>query len=275
MSCSLNASSTSYVWAQRPWIVLPNEALAIVIICTNSEAILLSSDPRQQTGLSRLVMSKSNALGRKELIAGARCCFFKKFDPAIQRPPKRDFFIFNQLNHVLRIFLQFRKRPAHRIDDDRHKFVKEWLRQPKLLATEADARRRILRSTYPRPSLLGTAPSVRAKVRHRDVIGDHAEGDVVSKLLIGGFGCGSAALVWGNFRCISDLRFARSRRTTASTDRCRNCRCLSCRTWQMRSRPMPVSTCWAGSGVSLPVGVAVVLDEDEVPDFHDAGVCRR
>ena len=35
---------------------------------------------------------------------------------------------------------------------------------------------------------------------------------------------------------------------------------------------MPVSTCWAGSGVSAPVGVAVELDEDEVPDLHDARV---
>ena len=40
----------------------------------------------------------------------------------------------------------------------------------------------------------------------------------------------------------------------------------------MRSKPMPVSTCLAGSGRQFPVGVAVVLDEDQVPDFHDAGV---
>ena len=33
-----------------------------------------------------------------------------------------------------------------------------------------------------------------------------------------------------------------------------------------------MSTCWAGSGCEVAVGVAVVLDEDEVPDFHDARV---
>ena len=49
-------------------------------------------------------------------------------------------------------------------------------------------------------------------------------------------------------------------------------RFLPCSTAVMRSKPMPVSTCLAGSGVSLPVRVAVELDEHQVPDLDHARV---
>ncbi len=38
----------------------------------------------------------------------------------------------------------------------------------------------------------------------------------------------------------------------------------------MRSRPMPVSTEGFGRGSSLPLGVAIELHEDEIPDFDVA-----
>ena len=42
-----------------------------------------------------------------------------------------------------------------------------------------------------------------------------------------------------------------------------------------RSNPIPVSTCCAGRGLERPVGLAVELDEDVVPDLDDVGHGRR
>ena len=49
----------------------------------------------------------------------------------------------------------------------------------------------------------------------------------------------------------------------------------SCKTETMRSRPIPVSTCLAGSGSSSVGLQAVVLDEDQVPQLQVAGAIMR
>ncbi len=99
------------------------------------------------------------------------------------------------------------------------------------------------------------------------MVGDHAVGDVGLVLEVRGIG----------------LRAARG------ADRLEDRRedvgvvvaALALETETSRSKPMPVSTCLAGSGVERAVGLAVELDEDEVPDLDDVGIaavdeaCRR
>ena len=60
-------------------------------------------------------------------------------------------------------------------------------------------------------------------------------------------------------RCASRIALNESMSYTVGTP---------CRTLVRRSRPAPVSTDGAGSGVSVPSAVAVVLHEHDVPDLH-------
>ena len=108
-----------------------------------------------------------------------------------------------------------------------------------------------------------------------NVIGHHAKRNVVPQLRVGRF-----ARV--DRQCWSGVKFAGVTSSPLSESLIvanngvqRSVAKLSLLpwiTWQIRSRPMPVSTCCAGSVGQFADGVAVVLDEDEIPDLHHARV---
>jgi hypothetical protein len=230
---------------------------------------LLRHDAREVDGKAVGVVELEGVLARNAALARS---FVKQRDAAIKRATEADFFVLNQLDHTPRVLPQFRERFAHRIHDDRHERMQKRVAQAELLTTEADCAAEDAPQHIPAPLVAWNRAVRQREAQRANVIRDHPKCDVDPQLWRGRL---SGRVRRIRLRIHSPIPMPAQRRQLLPKRNKQIDRIVITHVLQHLCNslePHPRIDVLFRQRRELSARIAVVLDEDVVPDLHHARV---